>query len=85
MCFYYSRSNISWRKPCVVASASDVPTSKACKDAVDKQISLEGISEDLAALNFEERPEDFLTTSKGEEHSYEEVGGRTFVVRSYVY
>ncbi|CAK9019925.1 unnamed protein product [Durusdinium trenchii] len=62
-----------------------VQVSQACKDAVDKQISLEGISEDLAALNFEERPEDFLTTSKGEEHSYEEVGGRTFVVRSYVY
>ena len=60
-----------------------VQVSRACKDAVDKQMRLEGMPESLAM--FEERSEETLRTSKGEEHSYDEVGGRTFVVRSYVY
>ncbi|CAJ1371342.1 unnamed protein product [Effrenium voratum] len=60
-----------------------VQVSQACKDAVDKQMRLEGLSKSLAM--FEERSEETLRTSKGEEHSYDEVGGRTFVVRSYAH
>lgn len=32
---------------------------------------------------FEAREEPSLLTSKGEEHHYAEVGGQTYVVRSY--
>eukprot|EP00931_Biecheleriopsis_adriatica_P005467 TRINITY_DN106988_c0_g1_i1.p1 TRINITY_DN106988_c0_g1~~TRINITY_DN106988_c0_g1_i1.p1 ORF type:complete len:1197 (-),score=246.02 TRINITY_DN106988_c0_g1_i1:9-3548(-) len=58
-----------------------VQVSKACKEAVERQMLLEKIEE--GTLIFEDRPEEHLKTSKGEVHEYKDVGGRTYVVRSY--
>lgn len=60
-----------------------VQVSQACKDAVKRQMLLEGTSESLEMFVFEAREEPSLLTSKGEEHHYAEVGGQTYVVRSY--
>lgn len=67
--------------------------SRACKDAIVREhlqrlgdAAREAMLTDVAALEklqkeFDgaiERSDDKLTTSKGEEHDYSEVGGRTF-------
>merc|ERR1712039_244624 len=62
------------------APEGKVQISVACKDAVECQLREEGISK---VLIFEARTEPSLMTSKGERHEYEEVGGPTFIVRSY--
>lgn len=69
--------------------------SRACKDAIVREhlqrlndAAREATLTDVAALEklqkeFEgaiERSDDKLTTSKGEEHDYSEVGGRTFLI-----
>merc|ERR1712113_885772 len=63
------------------APEGKVQVSQACKEAVEYQMRQEGITEKV--MLFEMRMEPQLTTSKGEVHTYEEIGGRTYVVRSY--
>lgn len=60
------------------APEGGVQVSYACKEAARRALILERKSEDF--LLFTERKEESLSTSKGEVHSYDEVGGRTFVV-----
>lgn len=56
-----------------------VQVSIACKEAVECQLREEGREVSM----FEPRQEARLTTSKGEVHEFEEVGGPTFVAKSY--
>jgi len=58
-----------------------VQVSPACKEAVTVDMKEMGIPKEAAM--FDERTDPELRTSKGEIHEYSEVGGRTFLVRSY--
>jgi len=58
------------------APKSCVQASPGWMKAFQKSADLE----DLEELNIKQREGDILTTSKGEEHSFDEVGGRTFVI-----
>jgi len=56
-----------------------VQVSIACKEAVEGQLRAEGREVNI----FEPRQETRLTTSKGEIHEFDEVGGPTFIAKSY--
>jgi len=58
-----------------------VQISPSCKDACEDQMRRDSLPKEV--MTFEERTEPDLRTSKGEKHDYDEVGGRTFVVKSY--
>merc|ERR1712151_1488090 len=58
-----------------------VQVSQALKDAVEEEKREEGMT--YKAVTFERRTEAKLQTSKGDMHTYSEVGGRTYVVRAY--
>jgi len=59
---------------------SRVQISRACKAKVEQEFEEDGpLENEMEVVGFRER-EDALVTSKGEEHSYDEVGGRTFLV-----
>mmetsp|Transcript_15004 Transcript_15004/g.41313 ORF Transcript_15004/g.41313 Transcript_15004/m.41313 type:complete len:1181 (-) Transcript_15004:43-3585(-) len=60
------------------APEGGVQVSKDCKEATRRALILERKPEDF--FHFAERQEPTLNTSKGEVHSYDEVGGKTFVV-----
>jgi len=63
------------------APEGKVQISQACKEAVELQMRLDGSNQEPAI--FEARTEKELRTSKGELHSYNEVGGGTYIVRSF--
>jgi len=63
------------------APEGKVQVSKACKEAVECQLLEEGIPKEVVI--FEVRTEPRLMTSKGDTHEYDEVGGATFIARSY--
>jgi class 3 adenylate cyclase len=59
--------------------------SKACKEECERQLREEadGIQESRQEeVTFTKRPDATLLTSKGEAHSYDEVGGETYLVES---
>lgn len=58
-----------------------VQASQACREAVERQLFEDGVANER--VTFEARREARLTTSKGEVHSYEEVGGPTFLARRF--
>lgn len=58
-----------------------VQVSKAVKDAVEEELKQRGQSLEEVFGGFEPREGDSLTTSKGELHDFDEVGGRTFLVK----
>merc|ERR1712083_159581 len=53
------------------------------KMAVELEMEQENIPKEVVI--FMQREEARLTTSKGEVHDYDEIGGRTYVVRSYAH
>lgn len=57
--------------------------SGSCKLAVEKELLDEGLGKTPGDIfgHFDERTEEFLQTSKGERHEFQEVGGTTFLVR----
>jgi guanylate cyclase len=63
------------------APEGKVQVSKACKEACEGQMVAESLP--MEAMMFEERTEDCLKTSKGERHEFDEIGGRSYTVRSY--
>lgn len=63
------------------APEGKVQASAACRCAVLEQMEEFNIPEQVAL--FHERGDLVLRTSKDEEHEYDEVGGRTFIVQSY--
>eukprot|EP00929_Paragymnodinium_shiwhaense_P099849 TRINITY_DN61752_c0_g1_i1.p1 TRINITY_DN61752_c0_g1~~TRINITY_DN61752_c0_g1_i1.p1 ORF type:complete len:1137 (-),score=218.82 TRINITY_DN61752_c0_g1_i1:445-3855(-) len=56
-----------------------VQVSRACKEAAERRIRSDGLPSQY--VSFEMVSGDCLTTSKGEEHAFEEVDGYTFVVQ----
>jgi len=63
------------------APQGKVQISEATKVAAEAQMRKEDIP--ASAMKFEMRTDPHLTTSKGDVHSYSEVGGNTYVVHSY--
>jgi len=59
-----------------------VQVSGAFREAAEIQMRAEGLPKEF--LTFEQRTEPSLTTSKGEVHDFDEVGGRTYVIRSHL-
>jgi class 3 adenylate cyclase len=62
------------------ATEGSVQISPACRDAVLAERKRNSEVE-KPELHFKQREEDHLVTSKGEVHSYEEIGGRTFLIQ----
>jgi len=61
---------------------SEVQVSIACKEEVERQLDGQNVEHLKARIaGFDSRTSETLETSKGEKHSYDEVGGRTFFVR----
>lgn len=61
---------------------SMVQISRACMTKVTQEVEQDGpLDNELEVIAFHERRDPKLTTSKGEAHGYEEVGGRTFFVQ----
>jgi len=60
------------------APEAKVQVSQKCKEAVETEMQEQGLS--TSGFSFDVRSAGQLTTSKGEVHSFDEVGGRTFVI-----
>lgn len=58
-----------------------VQVSKACKVAVERQMHEDAIPAEFVMFEMRKAPQ--LMTSKGDAHEYDEVGGPTYIVRSY--
>jgi class 3 adenylate cyclase len=59
-----------------------VQVSKACKEECDREMREDSSVSHQEQMSFELRADETLLTSKGDPHSYDEVGGRTYLVLS---